>query len=117
MPLPVLLIPLALKGATTAVGAVVAATAAGTVEACSAVHGAKKMKDANDTINFVVQSLMERLLSFPVRWCVVILSYKKSRGLSIVFRLRRLHKLFYALEKRRIRSIICNINYTAAMYM
>ena len=45
-----------------------------------------------------IQSLMERLLSFPVRWCVVILSYKKSRGLSIVFRLRRLHKLFYVLS-------------------
>lgn len=41
MPLPVWLIPLALKGA---------AVAAGTVGVGSAVHGAKKMKDANGTM-------------------------------------------------------------------
>ena len=41
MPLPVWLIPLALKGA---------AVTAGAVGVGSAVHGAKKVKDANDTM-------------------------------------------------------------------
>lgn len=41
MPLPIWLVPLALKGA---------AVVAGTVGVSSAVNGAKKMKDANDTM-------------------------------------------------------------------
>ena len=41
MPLPVWLIPLALKGT---------AVVAGAAGVGSAVHGAKKMKDANDTM-------------------------------------------------------------------
>ena len=50
MPLPIWLIPLALKGA---------AVVAGAAGVGSAVHGAKKMKDANDTME-VAKSCHER---------------------------------------------------------
>lgn len=46
MPLPIWLVPVALKGA---------AVVAGAAGVGSAVHGAKKMKDANDTMEFAKQ--------------------------------------------------------------